>query len=92
MGIRDRRAGADADGASGLFAASSTLVDLTIEAFAKLPYTLLGLMLLKQGQEGGGLWSVTVLGLVLVLLPPFAFVLFQARVAVWVERRRRRSR
>jgi glycosyltransferase 2 family protein len=73
-------------GASGLFAASSTLVDLTIEAFAKLPYTLLGLMLLKQDHDGGGLWSITALGLVLVLLPPFAFVLFQARVAVWVER------
>ena len=75
-------------GAGGLFAAASTLVDLTIEAFAKLPYTLLGLALLAVSGVGGAnvLWLVAALGLALVLLPPIAFVLLQARATRWIER------
>lgn len=75
-------------GSGGLFAAASTLVDITIEAFAKLPYTLLGLALLAVSGAGGQdvLWLVAALGLGLVLLPPIAFVLVQARATRWIER------
>ncbi len=76
-------------GATGLFAASSTLVDLTIEAFAKLPYTVLGLLLLQMGgaaAHGAMLWAITGLGLALVLLPPIAFLVLQARGADWIEK------
>lgn len=72
-------------GASGRFAAASTLVDLTVEACAKLPYTLLGVALLWL-REPGGAALIGGLGVLVVALPALCVVLFQRQVAGLVER------
>ena len=72
-------------GASGIFAAASTLVDLSIEACAKLPYTLLGVVLLQFQQAAGAVW-IGLVGVVAVTLPALGVLLAQghaARLSAW---------
>ena len=73
-------------GATGLFAAASTLVDLTVEAFAKLPYTAIGLALLVMEVPGRFAWIAGGLALVIVLLPAIAFVVVQMHGARWMDK------
>jgi len=67
-------------GASGIFAAASTLVDLSIEACAKLPYTLLGVVLLQFQRAEGAVW-IGAVGVVAVALPALGVVLAQGHAA-----------
>jgi putative membrane protein len=73
-------------GVGGLFAAASTLVDLTVEAFAKLPYTVVGLVLLVWQVPGRYAWIAGGLALAMVLVPAGLIVLLQLRGTHWIER------
>ena len=73
-------------GTGGLFAAAATLVDLTIEAFAKLPYTVLGLALLAPEVPARFAWGAGALAVLLVLLPAGGFLVVQMHGARWAER------
>jgi putative membrane protein len=78
-------------GAPALFAAASTLVDLSVELVAKLPYTLLGAALLLWPIVAGGQTPRSdlfagLLGLVAVLLPAAALLTMLGRATGWVER------
>jgi glycosyltransferase 2 family protein len=73
-------------GAGGLFAAASTLVDLTAEACAKLPYTVIGLGLLVWDVPGRYAWVAGGLALAIVLAPALAILWLQWHGGRWVER------
>ena len=66
-------------GVSGTFATASTVVDLTIELIAKVPYTLLGLALLFWLKPHNRLFTPALLATLLMATLGGAFVAMQER-------------
>ena len=73
-------------GVSGAFAASSTVVDVTVELVAQLAYTLLGLLLLGQLRPGTEFAGPVLIGLGAMSCAVVVFIMVQARGAGFVER------
>ena len=73
-------------GVPGVFAAASTVVDVTVELVAQLGYTALGLLLLHQLRPGSGLVNPVLAGVAAMAVLVVAFVAVQARGIGWVER------
>jgi putative membrane protein len=78
-------------GAPALFAAASTLVDLSVELVAKLPYTLLGVVLLRwsvvaDGQTPRSDLVAGLLGLAAVLSLASGLLMALRHATGWVER------
>ena len=73
-------------GVSGAFAASSTVVDVTVELVAQLAYTMLGLVLLSRLRPGTGFAMPVLIGLVGMSCAVAVFIGVQARGAGFVER------
>jgi glycosyltransferase 2 family protein len=66
-------------GIAGSIAAASTIVDLTLEFFAKLAYTAIGLVLLISLRPGSAITAPLTVGLALASLTAVAFVAAQRR-------------
>ena len=73
-------------GVSGAFAASSTVVDVTVELVAQLAYTMLGLVLLDRLRPGTGFAGPVLVGLLVMSGAVAVFITVQARGAGFVER------
>jgi glycosyltransferase 2 family protein len=73
-------------GLSGSVAAASTIVDLTLEFFAKLAYTALGLVLLVSLRPGSALAAPLGAGLAAASLAAVGFVIAQRRGVNLVDR------
>ncbi len=73
-------------GVSGAFAASSTVVDVTVELVAQLAYTMLGLVLLHRLRPGTEFAAPMLIGLVAMTCAVAIFIAVQARGAGFVER------
>ncbi len=73
-------------GVPGVFAAASTVVDVTVELVAQLGYTAIGLALLHQLRPGSGFTAPVLAGLVAMAVLVAAFIVVQARGIGVVER------
>ncbi len=73
-------------GVSGTLAAASTIVDVTLEFVAQLPYTALGLALLVWLQPDTPVAAPVLLGLAVAGVAAAAFVLVQRRGFNYVDR------
>jgi glycosyltransferase 2 family protein len=73
-------------GLSGSIAAASTIVDLTLEFFAKLAYTALGLVLLVSLYPGSAIAAPLAVGLAAASLAAVGFVAAQRRGINLVDR------
>ena len=73
-------------GVSGLIAGATTVVDITVELFAKFGYTILGLALLAQLHPHASVIFPTAIGLAAGTVAVLGFVLVQRRGAAWLER------
>lgn len=72
-------------GVSGMVSGASTVVDITIELFAKVGYTVLGLALLAQLRPQASVIYPCSIGLAVGLVAVLGFVVAQRRGAVWLE-------
>ena len=73
-------------GVPAVFAAASTVVDVTVELAAQLGYTLIGLLLLAQLRPGSGFVAPMLAGVAVMTALVVAFVAVQRRGIGTVER------
>ena len=73
-------------GVSGVFAAASTVVDVTLELFAQILYTIIGLLLLQWLRPGNAIVEPVVAGVAIMGVAAAIFFAIQARSARFVER------
>ena len=73
-------------GVSGAFAAASTVVDVTLELFAQIAYTIIGLLLLEWLRPDNAIVTPVLVGVVIMAVAAAIFFAIQARGAGFVER------
>jgi len=73
-------------GVSGAFAAASTVVDVTLELFAQIGYTIIGLLLLEWLRPNNAVVTPVLVGVVIMGVAAAIFFAIQARGAGFVER------
>jgi putative membrane protein len=73
-------------GVSGAFAAASTVVDVTLELFAQIGYTIIGLLLLEWLRPNNAVVTPVLVGVVIMGVAAAIFFAIQARGARFVER------
>lgn len=73
-------------GVSGAFAAASTVVDVTLELFAQIGYTIIGLLLLEWLRPSSAIVEPVLAGVVIMGVAAAIFFAIQARGARFVER------
>ena len=77
-------------GVSGVFAAASTVVDVTLELVAQIAYTIIGLLLLERLRPGNAIVQPVLAGVIIMSVAAAIFFAVQARGAGFVERSSKR--
>ena len=72
-------------GVSGAFAAASTVVDVTLELFAQIGYTIIGLLFLEWLRPNNAIVTPVLVGVVIMGVVAAIFFAIQARGARFVE-------